>query len=54
MSDVASLQQLRPASAQLPVNWYFDQEVFAQEKKLLFDAGPNYVGHELMVPKAGD
>ena len=54
MSDVASLRQLKPASAQLPVGWYFDPEVFAQEKKLLFDAGPNYVGHELMVPKAGD
>jgi len=54
MSDVASLHQLKPASCQLPVSWYFDQEVFAREKKLLFDAGPNYVGHELMVPNAGD
>ena len=54
MSDVASLRQLKPASAQLPVDWYFDEEVFAQEKKLLFDAGPNYIGHQLMVPQAGD
>ena len=54
MSDVASLRRLKPANAQLPVGWYFDQEVFALEKKLLFDAGPNYVGHELMVPKPGD
>jgi hypothetical protein len=36
---------------QLPVSWYFDPEIFALEKKLLFDAGANYVGHELMVPR---
>lgn len=54
MSDVADLRQVRPASAHLPVSWYFDPAIFELEKKLLFDAGPNYVGHELMVPKAGD
>lgn len=54
MSDVANLHRLRPANAQLPVGWYVDPEIFAQEKKLLFDAGPNYVGHELMVPNVGD
>ena len=42
------------ASPQLPVSWYFDPEIFALEKKLLFDAGANYVGHELMVPNVGD
>ena len=51
MSDIASVHQLKPANAQLPVHWYFEQEIFAQETKLLFAAGPNYVGHELMVPK---
>ena len=54
MSDVASLRQLKPATCQLPVAWYFDPEIFARERKLLFDAGANYVGHELMVPNAGD
>ncbi|HYT47748.1 MAG TPA: aromatic ring-hydroxylating dioxygenase subunit alpha [Burkholderiales bacterium] len=54
MTDVASLRQLRRANCHLPVSWYFDAAVFAREKKLLFDAGANYVGHELMVPNVGD
>src|SRR6185369_7242098 len=54
MSDIASLGRLRPSSAQLPVSWYVDPEIFALEKKTLFDAGPNYMGHELMVPNVGD
>ena len=54
MSTLASLAQLRPARCQLPVSWYFDPEIFAREKKLLFDAGANYVGHELMVPELGN
>jgi len=54
MSDLATSRQLRPVQYQLPVSWYFDAAVYALEKKLLFDAGPNYVGHELMVPDSGD
>ena len=54
MADVAKLKQLKPASCQLPVSWYFDPHVFEAEKRLVFQAGPNYVGHELMVPNAGD
>ncbi len=54
MSDIAAIHDLRPAAAQLPVSWYFDPEIFALEKRLLFDAGPNYAGHELMVPNVGD
>jgi choline monooxygenase len=54
MADISSLRAVRPASCQLPVAWYFDQKIFEQEKKLLFDAGPKYVGHELMVPNVGD
>src|SRR5262245_34790286 len=54
MSDLARWRQVRPASPQLPVSWYFDPEIFALEKKLLFDAGANYAGHELMVPQPGD
>src|SRR5574341_1855654 len=54
MSDVSSSHLLQPAACQLPVSWYFDPEIFTQEKKLLFDGGANYVGHELMVPNPGD
>ncbi|MGH8764559.1 MAG: aromatic ring-hydroxylating oxygenase subunit alpha, partial [Burkholderiales bacterium] len=54
MSTIASLAQVRPAASQLPVSWYFDPEMFAREQKLLFAAGSNYVGHELMVPNVGD
>ena len=54
MSDLPRLRQLKPATCQLPVAWYFDPEIFAAEKKLLFDAGANYVGHELWVPETGD
>src|SRR5258708_961916 len=54
MADISSLRQIRPASPQLPVSWYFDPHIFQQEKRLLFDAGANYVGHELMVPNVGD
>ncbi len=54
MSDVARLRQVLPARSQLPVSWYFDAEHFTLEKRLLFDAGANYVGHSLMVPNVGD
>src|SRR5258708_14828035 len=54
MSDMSRLRQVRPARPQLPVSWYFDPQIFEQEKKLLFDAGANYIGHELMVPNVGD
>ena len=54
MSDLATPGQLAPARCQLPISWYFDPEIFALEKKLVFDAGPQYAGHELMVPRAGD
>ncbi|MGE5470725.1 MAG: aromatic ring-hydroxylating oxygenase subunit alpha [Bacteroidota bacterium] len=54
MSDVAMLSRLAPAVSQLPVHWYFDEKIHELEKKLIFDAGPGYVGHQLMVPGAGD
>ncbi len=54
MSNLVSPPRLRPVDCQLPMRWYFDPEIFALEKKLLFDAGSNYVGHELMVPEPGD
>ena len=54
MSDIGSKAQLVPGASQLPVAMYFDAKVFELEKKLLFDAGPGYVGHELMVPEVGN
>jgi len=54
MSDLASLSRLQPASAQLPVSWYFDPAIFALEQERLFAASANYVGHRLMVPAPGD
>jgi phenylpropionate dioxygenase-like ring-hydroxylating dioxygenase large terminal subunit len=55
MSDLPrSRVELAQASPQLPVSAYFDPEVFELEQKLLFANGPGYVGHELMVPNAGD
>ncbi|WP_374515855.1 aromatic ring-hydroxylating dioxygenase subunit alpha, partial [Niveibacterium sp.] len=47
-------EQLAPAVSQLPVSWYFDEKVFELEQRLIFDAGPGYVGHERMVPELSD
>lgn len=54
MSELATPARLAPAASQLPVSWYFDQKLFDVEKRLLFDEGPGYVGHEAMVPNLGD
>jgi len=54
MSDLPNPHQLKRAHCPLPMSWYFDPGVFAEEKARLFDAGPNYIGHELMVPEVGD
>jgi len=54
MSDLASFSRIQPARCQLPVAWYFDPAVFEREKRLLFDAGAEYIGHERMVPEPGD
>jgi phenylpropionate dioxygenase-like ring-hydroxylating dioxygenase large terminal subunit len=54
MSDLPHPRQLKRANCQLPVPWYFDAEVFAEEQARLFQAGPNYIGHELMVPEVGN
>jgi choline monooxygenase len=54
VTDIAGVQGLQPAATQLPVSWYFDPAVWQLEERLIFDAGPRYVGHELMVPEPGD
>jgi phenylpropionate dioxygenase-like ring-hydroxylating dioxygenase large terminal subunit len=54
MTDITPAARLAPAVSQLPVPWYFDRSLFELEKRLLFDTGPGYVGHELMTPNSGD
>jgi len=54
MTDIASMGRLAPAVSQLPVSAYFDEQLFELERRVLFDAGPGYVGHELMVPELAD
>ena len=54
MSNLATAQRLRRATSQLPVSWYCDPAVYDAEQRLLFARAPGYVGHELMVPNAGD
>ena len=54
MSDLSSVALFDTTSSQLPVSWYFDPRIHEIEKRLFFDQGPGYVGHELMVPNSGD
>ena len=55
MSDLSQAIALRSTTgSQLPAHWYFDPQIHQLEKRLLFDAGPNYVGHELLTPDMGD
>ena len=54
MSDLATAARLRQATSQLPAAWYCDPRVFEAEHRQLFARAPGYVGHELMVPEAGD
>jgi phenylpropionate dioxygenase-like ring-hydroxylating dioxygenase large terminal subunit len=57
-SKVSRRSNLDPAlisrTAPLPVAWYLDRAWYEREMLLLFDRGPNYAGHELMVPQPGD
>ncbi len=54
MSNLATAAHLQRASSQLPVSWYFDRAIHDIEQASMFEAGPSYVGHELMVPNVGD
>ena len=54
MSDLGTHAKLARPNAQLPVNVYFDEALLQREMQQLFQAGPRYVGHELMVPNVGD
>ena len=55
MSDLSiSLEALQRSRSQLPCRSYFDEDQFREERKLIFESGPAYLGHELWVPAPGD
>ncbi|WP_323071994.1 aromatic ring-hydroxylating oxygenase subunit alpha [Mycetohabitans endofungorum] len=54
MSNLSNALQLKSIHGQLPVSAYFDEALLARELDVLFKRGPRYIGHELMVPEAGD
>ena len=54
MSDLGRREHLARSRAQLPVSVYFDEALHRLERETLFDKGPGYVGHQLMVPETGD
>src|SRR5438105_2452672 len=54
MSDLSSVSAVRNVSPQLPVSWYFDPRIYEIEKRVFFERGPGYMGHERMVPNVGD
>jgi phenylpropionate dioxygenase-like ring-hydroxylating dioxygenase large terminal subunit len=54
MTGLAQSSRLAPSVPQLPVRAYFDPAILQRERERLFDPGPHYAGHELMVPNAGD
>ena len=54
MSNLAQVPTAASVTSQLPVSWYFDPRIAQAEKSLLFERGPGYTGHELMVPNVGD
>ena len=51
---VPGWEHLADMSPGIPVAWYLDPEVCEVEKRVLFNKGPGYVGHELIVPTIGD
>ncbi|MGB7301506.1 MAG: aromatic ring-hydroxylating dioxygenase subunit alpha [Burkholderiaceae bacterium] len=54
MSDLSSRSVLAKTESQLPVTGYFDESILLNEKNSIFLDGGGYIGHELMVPEAGN
>lgn len=54
MSKLIDVSELTQLPTQLPIDWYLDPYILDLEKRLLFDQGAGYVGHEIMVPNVGD
>ena len=55
MSDLSiTLEALERSRSQLSVAAYFDEALFREEQRLIFERAPRYLGHELAVPEVGD
>ena len=55
MSDLSlSVKALSRSRSQLSVATYFDEALFRDEQRLIFERSPRYLGHELAVPEIGD
>jgi phenylpropionate dioxygenase-like ring-hydroxylating dioxygenase large terminal subunit len=55
MSDLSiSLEALERSRLQLSVSSYFDEALFREEQRLIFEPSPRYLGHALSVPGVGD
>ena len=56
MASVTSLpkESRQELFSQLPVDWYLNPDIYNLEVKHLFNQAPKYVGHQCMVPNAGD
>jgi choline monooxygenase len=54
MSEIGSRSIREQSNPRLPVSPYFDRQTLELGLELPFENGPGYVGHELMVPNAGD
>lgn len=53
-STLRAITQASHTQTQLPVACYVDANLYALEQKHLFSHTPQYIGHTLMVPNAGD
>lgn len=54
MTDIGREAHVAPAQTQLSVSSYFDEDTFAKEQALIFQNSALYIGHEKLVPEAGD
>jgi len=54
MTDIGREAHFALAHAQLSVDSYFDDAIFAREQSLIFKNSARYIGHEKLVPEVGD
>lgn len=54
MTDIGRQAHMAPTQSQLSVSSYFDEALFIKELELVFKRSALYVGHEKLVPDAGD
>ncbi len=54
MTDIGREAHFALAHAQLSVDSYFDDAIFAREQALIFKNSARYIGHEKLVPEIGD